>query len=369
MLTGSFAWSFVSVTLPFHIQRVSTLDEASTLRWTGWILGVSPLATVITAPFWGRLADRRNPKTLYVMTETLQGLGFIGMALARSVIELFLARLALGVMGAASTFAFMMVRGADVRRQVAWIQSAMTIGQVFGPLLGAMTAAGLGFRGSFLFGAAVLASCALLVRWGGPTPSAVAPVAREARSTPWRAVGAVCAIVLGGSTHVLFLPAVLPQILPRLGVAPPDVLIAAGFVIFVSGVAAALGALAAPRVALLASERVVTALLLTASSVLMALLTLAPSVPVFALLRFLQVLCIAPVFPIVVARVAQHAGGEAIGFLNSARIGAGFIGPIVATTVVAWSSPWTCYLVLAAIGLACVPFAGVGRRRGGEARP
>jgi MFS family permease len=362
MLIGSFAWSFVSVTLPFHIQRVSPLDDAATMRWTGWILGISPLVTVVTAPFWGRLADRGNPKQLYVLTETLQGIGFIGMALARGLLELFVARLALGVMGAASTFAFMMARGGDVRRQVAWIQSAMTIGQVFGPLIGAVAAVQLGFRGSFLFGASILVGCALLVRWGGPTPAPREAVTRATRPTAWREVGAVCAIVLAGSTQVIFLPAVLPQVLPGLGIAQPDLLVTGGFVIFVSGVAAALGALASPRVALLASERVVTAGLLAASSLLIACLGLASSVSQFGALRFLQVLCIAPVFPIVVARVAQHATGEAIGVLNSARIAAGFIGPVVATTVLSWSSPAVCYVVLGAIGLACVPFSGVARR-------
>src|SRR5260370_404523 len=55
MLIGTFAWSFIYVSLPFHIQKMSTLDPASALRWTGWILGISPLITVITAPISGRL--------------------------------------------------------------------------------------------------------------------------------------------------------------------------------------------------------------------------------------------------------------------------------------------------------------------------
>ena len=81
----------------------------------------------------------------------------------------------------------------------------------------------------------------------------------------------MCAIVLAGSTQVVFLPAVLPQVLPGLGIAQPDLLVTGGFVIFVSGVAAALGALASPRLAVIASERVVTAGLLGASSLLIAL--------------------------------------------------------------------------------------------------
>src|SRR5262249_3735328 len=43
MFFGSFAWSFVFVSLPFYIQKMSTMDATATLRWTGWILGVSSL--------------------------------------------------------------------------------------------------------------------------------------------------------------------------------------------------------------------------------------------------------------------------------------------------------------------------------------
>ena len=58
MFFGSFSWSFVYISLPFHIQRISTWDAAATLTWTGWIMGITPLATVVTAPVWGRWAER-----------------------------------------------------------------------------------------------------------------------------------------------------------------------------------------------------------------------------------------------------------------------------------------------------------------------
>src|SRR6185369_6660279 len=68
------------------------------------------------------------------------------------------------------------------------------------------------------------------------------------------------------------------------------------------------------------------------SSLSVAALAVAPGVWSYGALRFLQVLFIAPVFPIVVARIAQTAGGEAIGVINAARIGASFIGPVMATS-------------------------------------
>ena len=57
------------------------------------------------------------------------------------------------------------------------------------------------------------------------------------------------------------------------------------------------------------------------------------------------------------------ASGEAIGFVNSARIGAAFVGPVAATTLLASMPPAAVYLALAGMGLAVVPLvAGFNRR-------
>ena len=188
MFFGSFAWSFVFVSLPFHIQRISPLDPAATLRWTGWILGITSLVTVVTAPVWGRYAARGDPKACYVAVEALQGLGFFVMALATTLSELFLARLILGAMGAASTLAFIMagrVPDTDaVRRRIATLQSSMTVGQVIGPLVGAIAAARMGIRASFVLGGLILLGCAAIVHWGVPRP--LAPVTATATARPVR---------------------------------------------------------------------------------------------------------------------------------------------------------------------------------------
>jgi len=359
MFFGSFAWSFVFVSLPFHIQRVSTLDSGATLRWTGWILGITSLVTVATAPVWGRYAARGDPKACYVAVEALQGLGFFVMALARTLPELFFARLLLGAMGAASTLGFIMAGragdGGEVRRRVATLQSAMTVGQVIGPLFGAIAAAWLGIRGSFVLGGTILLGCAALVHWAVPRPPEAEQASTAGRRVRVPEVAAVTLIVLGGSIQVFFFTAILPHVLPGLGVDTGRTLEVGGVLIFVSGVAAALGALAVPRLGELFPERRLIGMLLVASSVSVAALAVAGSVWPYGGLRFLQMLSIAPVFPLVVARIVQHAGGSAIGVINSARIGAGFVGPVVATTLLAWTSPAVLYCLLAAIGLACVP--------------
>ena len=269
MFFGTFAWSFVYVSLPFHIQRMSTWDPTSTLRWTGWILGISPLATVATAPLWGRLAGRGNPKAYFVLVQFLQGAGFFAMAASHTLPELFVSRLVLGVMGAASTFAFISAGRADdpgdVRRQVAAMQSAMTVGAVIGPLCGAIAAARLGFAQSFVLGGFVLFGCGALVHWGVPSSETSATPARARSSGHWRETTIVSLLVLGGSTQIFFLTSILPQVMTDLGITADRTLEVGGFIVFASGAAAAIGSLAAPRLAELLPERRLMAGLLVGS--------------------------------------------------------------------------------------------------------
>jgi len=363
MFFGTFSWSFVYVSLPFHIQRISTWDATSTLRWTGWILGISPLATVAMAPLWGRRAGRGNPKAYFVLVQFLQGAGFFAMAAARTLPELFVSRLVLGVTGAASTFAFISAGRAgdpgEVRRQVAAMQSAMTVGGVIGPLGGAIAAARLGFAPSFVLGGLVLFGCGALVHWGVPASEAPPAPSPTQRSRHWRETTLVSLLVLGGSTQIFFLTSILPQVMTDLGIAADRTLEVGGVIIFASGAAAAVGSLAAPRLAELLPERRLVAGLLVGSSLAVGALAVAPGVWTYGALRFVQVLCIAPVFPIVVARVAHTLGGEAIGVINAARIGASFLGPVIATSLLAAGSPVLLYVALSLIGLACVPLSAM----------
>jgi MFS transporter, DHA1 family, multidrug resistance protein len=368
MFLGSFSWSFVYVSLPFYIHDMSPYDAATTLRWTGWILGISPLITVVTAPISGRLVHGRDPKQGFVLVQGLQGLGFLFMALARTLPQMLLARAVLGLMGAVSTFAFIMAGrgGGDVRREIAAIQSSMTLGQVLGPPIGAIAAARLGFKMSFVMSALMLWACSLLVAIAVPSVAASEVASARRGRTSVREVSLASALVLAASIQVFFLTAILPQVLPPLGIAPDSTLEAGGLILFASGIATALGSLATPRLADLVGERRAVVLALCASSVALALLAAATNVWTFSTVRIVQMICIAPVFPLSVAAIAQRASGQAIGFVNSARIGASFLGPVAATTLLAWVSPAMVYLILAVVGIGFVPLV---IRLAGRPRP
>ena len=370
MFIGTFAWSFIQVSLPFYIGKISTLDAMATLRWTGWILGVSSLVTMVMAPFSARIFGEKNPKRSYVATQMLQGGGFFLMAVSRTLLQLFFSRMLLGFMGAVSTFAFIMVgrSGGDIRRGISAIQSGMTLGQVLGPAVGALVAARLGFRLSFVIAGFMLWGCSALVGWGVPTRQPQEHARDRAQTTSVREIATVCLLVLAGSTQIFFLTSILPTILPPLGVPTAMTLEVGGFLIMATGLAAAIGAMAAPRIGEIVGDRTTIVWFLAASSLLLGALALAPGVWSFAIVRFFQVLCIAPIFPLSVAGIAQRASGMSIGIVNSSRIAGGFIGPVLATTLLAWLSPAAVYLTVAAFGLLVAPLvASLGLRgRGGK---
>jgi MFS family permease len=361
MFLGSFAWSFAFISLPFYIEAISPYDSAATLRWTGWILGISSLVTVVTSPAWGRVGERGDARRQYVLVQVFQGVAFMGMAIAHTLPQLFVARLILGAMGAASTLAFIIAgRRADpleVRNEVAAVQLAMTTGQILGPLGGAVAAARLGFRPSFVLGGLILIGSAAFVHWGVQIAPGLTRPPPRATSVKWLDLVTPVALVLAVSNQLFFLTAVLPEVLPGLGVSSGDVVEVGGLVVFVSAVAAGVGALMTPRLAALWPERWLMAGLLVASGGMMALMALPSGAWGFSTIRFLQVLCAAPIFPLVVARTAQQGSGGAIGVINSARIGGSFIGPVLATSILSLSSPAALYVTLGLASVACVPLA------------
>jgi MFS family permease len=76
----------------------------------------------------------------------------------------------------------------------------------------------------------------------------------------------------------------------------------------------------------------------------------------FTLIRMLQTGVIAAVFPMILSVFATGVGGGTLGFLNSARFAGNAIGPLMATSVVAYSNLLTLYLLIS--GLTLIPLAG-----------
>jgi MFS family permease len=81
------------------------------------------------------------------------------------------------------------------------------------------------------------------------------------------------------------------------------------------------------------------------------LLSLSPGMVSFVAVRMLQTAMIAAVFPLVFSTFASDSDGRVIGFLNSSRFAGNALGPMIATSVLAFSTLNWLYLSVSIITL------------------
>ena len=364
----AFALNFMLVFLPFYVHRISTFEEAATLRWLGLIMGAAPAVATFGSTFWGRLTSRFGPKGLFERGMLSHAILVTVMAFVTDLRLLFAIRVIQGFCGGISTIGLIIVAASstedELARRMGVYQSALTLGQIFAPPLGAMAAAAFGFRGAFLTSGLMLfvvcLFCQLALSRIPPRPK---PSISE--TIPRRQIWLAWLVSLGGTMHIIFLPSVLPTILRGFDVPEPQGLVTAGTIVFAYGIAAVAGSYGFSRLAgRVPAARLVLATALGAS-ICQILLYFGVGTVTFTLIRMMQTACAAGIFPLILAQIATRSEGKTIGFINTARFAGNALGPVAATFILAHSDLVTLYLVLGA-GLA---LASVGHYLGSDTSP
>jgi len=355
----AFALNFMFVFLPFYIRAVSDLDEAATLRWTGLILGAAAATATFGSAFWGSLCERFSPKGLFERGLVSHVIIVTLMAFTADVRLLFAIRLVQGFLGGISTIGLIIVSATSDPeqrpRRMGTYQSALTLGQIFGPPLGGLGAELLGFRGAFLTSAAMLA-CVWIFFHRTLTRIPPRPPHADGEMVSRRRLLLAWLISLMATVHIVFLPSILPAILRDFGIPEPRRLVSAGTIVFAYGVASALGSYGFSRLAGRVPPARLVLIAALGASVSQVLLYCGPGIVSFSLIRMAQTACAAGVFPLVLAQVAACGGGRTIGFINTARFAGMALGPVAATFILAHADLLTLYVVLG-IGLALVAAA------------
>ena len=350
----AFALNFVLVFLPFYIHTISPLGDAATLRWTGLIVGAAPAMAAFGSTFWGGLSDRFSPKALFERGMLSHAILVTLMGFTTDLRLLLLIRIVQGFMGGISTIGLIIVAAIstekELPRRMGVYQSALTLGQIFAPPLGAMAAAAFNFRGAFLasglmlFGVWAFAHLALSRIPRQPRRSAAEAISRRQIWLAWL-------VSLVGTMHIVFLPSVLPTILRGFEIPEPRQLVTAGIIVFAYGTAAAAGSYGFSQLA----GRIPTRRLILAASLGAALcqvfLSLGSGPVAFTLIRMAQTGCAAGIFPLILTQIATKTQGKTIGLINTARFAGNALGPIMATFILSQSNLPTLYFVLGA-GLA-----------------
>ena len=352
----AFALNFMFVFLPFYIHAVSPLDEVATLRWTGLIIGAASAMATIGSTFWGGLTDRFSPKGLFERGMLSHAILVTLMGFVADLRLLLLIRIVQGFMGGISTIGLIIVSAisteAELPRRMGVYQSALTLGQIFAPPLGAMAAAAFGFRGAFLASGLMLC-CVCIFSHLALSRIPPRPKRSSADPIPRRQIWLAWLVSLVGTMHIVFLPSVLPAILRGFEIPEPQRLVTAGTIVFAYGIAATAGSYGFSRLAgKIPVSRLVLATALGAS-IGQVLLFLSTGPVTFTLIRMAQTGCAAGIFPLILAQVAAKSRGKTIGFINTARFAGNALGPIMATFILSQSDLFTLYLVLgAALALA-----------------
>jgi DHA1 family multidrug resistance protein-like MFS transporter len=348
----AFSFSYVMTFMPFYINQISPYGPKETMIWIGMIMGPSQIITALTAPFWGGLTSRFSPKLLFERGMLCNGILFLAMGFIDNLYLLLLLRIIQGTIGGVSTIGLILISAISpeerLHKNLSLFQNSMTAGQLIGPLLGAYSASIFGYGAAFVF-AFFIASIFLIFchRYVSKIPLQKKKSYSDApfkKSLFWG-----WDLIFIATLHLTFLPSILPNILEGFELTEQMALKSAGFIIMSYTVTAILGNYLLSRLALRMGLRRVITIACVLAALFQALLSFSKGVFSFTLIRMIQTGFIAAIFPLTLSIFARDIGGRTIGFLNSSRFVGMAVGPIMATSVLAYSNLLTLYLFIAGL--------------------
>lgn len=140
--------------LPLYLKELGITDAGAQSIWSGIIIGATPLAAGLLAPFWGTISDKYGRKPLILRSTFGISIFVFLISLATNVYQLFFLRLMHGICGGVMP-AFTALVAFNLPKDktgegLGLLQSAIYSGSIFGPFIGGMLADWLGYRNLFL---------------------------------------------------------------------------------------------------------------------------------------------------------------------------------------------------------------------------
>jgi len=344
------------VFLPFFIHDISRYSPKTTLIWMGFIMGTPSFAAALASPFWGSLASRGSPKMLFMRGLLSHAVIVLLMGLISSLPILLGLRIIQGILGGISTVGLIIVSSSSSRewaaRDIGLFQNAVTFGQLIGPPIGALAATALGYKGAFMsasgFVVITLAFCFCCVKELPRKSNKADSVKRDWVKSKMLIRWGVC---FGATIQLTFLPSVLPDVFRGFYMEESIALNLAGLVVMLYTAAAMTGTFLICRFATRVTSHRLIVILCFMGALFQFLMLVSPGITSFVAIRMLQTAAIAAIIPLVFSSSASESDGWVVGFLNSSRFAGNAFGPMIATTVLAFSGLNWLYICLGSIGL------------------
>ena len=158
-MLSSSSYTMVIPFLPLYLLDIGVSQENVTM-WSGVIFSVSFLFSAVMAPYWGRCADKTGKRRMIMRAGFSLAIVYFLGAFVRNPVDLLIVRV---LQGFASGFvpASMAVVASTVPidkmgSSLGFMQAALLIGGILGPLLGGGLAHFFGMRLSFVVAAAII---------------------------------------------------------------------------------------------------------------------------------------------------------------------------------------------------------------------
>lgn len=167
---SAVGFSMIFPFLPLYIESLGSTGGHSTELLAGLVISVQGITMMITAPFWGVVADRFGRKKM-IMRALFGGAATLAMmAFAQSAEQLILIRAVQGVVTGTVSANNALVAAATPRHRVGFAMGALQVGLwggvAIGPLLGGILADIFGYSIPFLLTAVLLMAGGVVIFFG-----------------------------------------------------------------------------------------------------------------------------------------------------------------------------------------------------------
>jgi len=351
----ALSFSFVMTFLPFYIAKISPYGQKETIIWTGLIIGPSHILTALAAPFWGSLTSRFRPKLLFERGMLSNGLLFLIMGFVNHLPFLLILRMIQGALGGVSTIGLILISSLSkedrLHKDLSFFQNSITAGQLVGPLLGAYTASVFGYRTAFIF-AFFIATIFLIFCHQHVEEVPIQKRKTFAETNLKKSLIWAWLLSFTATIHLTFLISILPTLLGNFQLTDNVALKSAGFIIISYTITAIIGNYVLSHIALKFGLMRIITMACILGSIFQFLLSISPNIVSFTVFRMLQTGFIASIFPLTLSTFGRDIGGRTVGFMNSSRFVGMAVGPIIATTVMAYSNLLILSLIIAGLTFA-----------------
>jgi len=155
---GSFT-TIVAMTLllpflPLYIEQLGVTDQAAIVQWSGIAYGATFFTAALTAPLWGRLADRYGRKLMLIRASLGMAIAMSLIGIAHTVWQLIALRLLAGLLGGYASGSTILVAAQTPKSRSGWalgvLSAGIMAGNLAGPLIGGLLPPLIGIRATFL---------------------------------------------------------------------------------------------------------------------------------------------------------------------------------------------------------------------------